>query len=285
MRQRRKQEWFDDKAFWKECYLFLFPQERFDGTPEAIEKVLLLTKPTGKAALDLCCGPGRCAVALARRKFTVTGVDKTSFLLLRARDRARAAKVRIEWVQMDMRDFIRPDSYDLALSMFTSFGYFDNKTEDSVVLKNIFASLRPGGVFLIEVMGKECLARILQPAITNILPDGTMLILRHEIFDDWTRIRNEWIILRKGRARSFKFHLTIYSGQEMRDRLEAAGFTRIKLYGNLNGDPYGPKAQRLIAVARKGGPAKAPRGGAKHPRAGARYPGAGAPQSYVLALR
>ncbi len=29
------------------------------------------------------------------------------------------------------------------------------------------------------------------------------------------------------------------------------GFTDVRLYGNLDGDNYGPDAHRLIAVARK----------------------------------
>ena len=247
----RKKEWFDDDSFWQELYPFMFPEQRFASTPEQIEKVLALTKPGGKAALDLCCGPGRCSIALAQAGFTVTGVDRTRFLLNKARGKARTAKTKVEWIQMDMRDFAREDAFDLVLSMFTSFGYFEDKNEDSLVLRNIFTSLKPGGVFLIDVMGKERLAKVLQPTTSDILPNGTKLIQRHEVFDEWTRIRNEWILIRKGRAKSFKFHHTIYSGQELRDRMTQVGFTDVRLYGDLDGDEYGPNAHRLIAVARK----------------------------------
>lgn len=70
---------------------------------------------------------------------------------------------------MDMRDFVRADAFDLVLSMFTSFGYFDDKNEDLQVLRHISNSLRSGGVCLIEVMGKECLARIYQPTTSVLL--------------------------------------------------------------------------------------------------------------------
>lgn len=253
MTTKRKREWFSDDSFWRELYPFMFPEQRFVATAEQVEKALALTEPAGKAALDLCCGPGRCSIALAQSGFKVTGVDRTTFLLDKARSKARAAKVKIEWVQADMRDFIRADAFDLVLSMFTSFGYFDEKKEDLQVLRNIFASLKPDGICLIDVMGKECLAKVLQPTTSEVLPDGTKLVQRHEIFDDWTRIRNEWILIRKGRARSFKFHHTVYSGQELRDRLQQVGFADIRLYGNLDGDEYGPNAHRLIAVARKVG--------------------------------
>ena len=251
MSTKRRKEWFDDDMFWEDLYPFMFPEQRFAATPEQVEKALVLTKPSGKVALDLCCGPGRCSIALAQIGFRITGVDRTKYLLDKARANARAAKVKIEWVQTDMRDFARTDAFDLVLSMFTSFGYFDNKNEDIQVLRNIFTSLKPGGVCLIDVMGKERLAKSLQLTTSEMLPDGTKLIQRHEIFDDWTRIRNEWILIRKGRAKIFTFHHTIYSGQELRDRMEHVGFTEVRLFGNLDGDEYGPNAQRLIAVARK----------------------------------
>lgn len=248
---QRKKEWFDDDTFWQDLYPFMFPETRFADAVEQVDKALDLAKPEGKAALDLCCGPGRCSLVLAQRGFTVTGIDRTEYLLDKARARAEAAEVKIEWVQMDMRDFVRREAFDLVLNMFTSFGYFDDKSEDITVLESILSSLRSGGVCLIDVMGKERLAKILQHMTSDVLPDGTKLVQTHEIFDDWTRIRNEWILIRKGRARSFTFHHTIYSGQELRDRMEQVGFVDVKLYGNLDGDDYGPDARRLIALGRK----------------------------------
>lgn len=253
---RRKKEWFDDDALWRDLYPFMFPDERFAHADHEVEKVLGLAKPAGKSVLDLCCGPGRCSIALAQRGFGVTGVDRTKYLLDKARAKGRAAKAKIEWVEMDMRDFVRPDAFGLVLSMFTSFGYFDRKEEDTAVLENMLASLRPGGSFLIDVVGKEPLARVLQPTVSRTLPDGTTLVQRNEVIDNWTRIRCEWILIRKGRAKSHTIQHTVYSGQELKDRMERAGFVDIELYGNLNGDKYGPDAQRLIAVGRKAGAKK-----------------------------
>jgi SAM-dependent methyltransferase len=249
----RKREWFDDESFWRDLSAFLFPETRCAAAELEVDQVLALTMPRGKMALDLCCGPGRCAIALAKRRFSVTGVDRTRYLLKKAEARAKAARVKIEWIRRDMRDFVRPDSFDLVLSMFTSFGYFDDKQDDLRVLSNILACLRPGGSFLIDVVGKEHLANILTPTTSEELADGSRLIQCHEIFDDWTRIRNKWILVRHGRAKSFEFHHTIYSGQELRDRMERVGFIDVNLFGSLSGDEYGPKAQRLIAVGYKPG--------------------------------
>jgi ubiquinone/menaquinone biosynthesis C-methylase UbiE len=127
----------------------LFPEKRIADADEQITKALALTNPAGKSVLDLCCGPGRCSIAFAKRGFRVTGIDRTTHLLNKARAKARAALVKIEWVQKDLRDFVRPSSFALVLSMFTSFGYFDDRQDDMTVLENMFTSPQPGGACLI----------------------------------------------------------------------------------------------------------------------------------------
>jgi SAM-dependent methyltransferase len=181
----------------------------------------------------------------------VTGVDRSTFLLDKARQRARDAGVEIEWVQSDMRDFVRPAVFGLALNLFTSFGYFDDKNDDARVLRNIHDSLQPGGSLVMEITSKEWLAEGFHPTTSEELEDGTLLVERHEIFDDWTRIRNEWILIRGERARRFHFHHTLYSGQELKDRLLAAGFSAVNLFGDIDGSAYGLHTKRLIALATK----------------------------------
>jgi SAM-dependent methyltransferase len=180
----------------------------------------------------------------------VTGVDRTRFLLDRARERVRLAGVSVELVEADVRSFQRPAAYDLALSMFTSFGYFESRDDDLRVLRNVRASLKAHGVFVIDVMGKEWLARHFQPTRSRSLPDGSVLIDRNTVVDDWTRVESQAILLREGQPRAFRTRLSVYSGLELRDRLLHAGFAAVWLYGDLDGSPYDLAARRLVAVAR-----------------------------------
>ena len=244
-------QWFEDESLWVETYPYMFSPTRFAAAEEEVDPLLRLIGIRPQTILDLCCGPGRFAVPLARRGFCVTGVDRTTFFLDKAKERAAAEDVEVTWVQEDMRTYVQPSAFDLAISMFTSFGYFDDKAEDLTVLRNIFDSLRPGGMLVMDVMGKERLAQIFQPTSSSKLPDGAVMIQRREIFDDWTRFRNEWTLIRGDTVRIYTFHHTIYSGQELKDRLTAVGFGDIRLFGSIDGDPYGREADRLIAVARK----------------------------------
>jgi len=244
-------DWFENEMFWQELYPYLFSQRVFRLAEEQVDKVVRLAGFQGGSILDLCCGPGRFSVLLAQKGFSVTGVDLSPFLLQKARERAASAGAEVEWVRSDMRDFVRDKAFDLALSLFTSLGYFQDKKDDLKVLGNMFHSLRPGGICLVDVNGKERVARSLQPTIGEVMEDGSLMIQRPVVLDDWTRLRNEWTIVQGEKAKTFRFDLFIYSGQELKEMIEEAGFAAVKLYGSFDGEPYGAEAQRLIATARR----------------------------------
>jgi SAM-dependent methyltransferase len=243
-------EWFADETFWTDVYAFEFPDPVLDAGAAQVDKALDLSGVRGGAALDLGCGPGRHAVPLARRGFQVTAVDLSPFHLAKAQARAEAAGVTVELVRADMRTFARADAFDLAVSLFTSFGYFDDPRDDLRVLENVRRSLRPGGVLVMDVVSRERLARVVHPARSERAADGALLIQRHETVGDGERVHNEWTVVRDGRARAFDFVLRVYSGPELEALLRAAGFTTVRLHGALDGRPYDREAERLVAVAR-----------------------------------
>ena len=59
------------------------------------------------------------------------------------------------------------------------------------------------------------------------------------------------MLIQGDKATTFDFQLTLYSGYELTERLEQAGFGTVRLCGDVQGNAYGPEASRLIAVAWK----------------------------------
>jgi len=196
-------ELFENDDFWRDFYPFMFSDERFAATPDEVSRILALTKCSGGRVLDLCCGPGRHSVELSWRGFKVTGVDRSPFLLERAREHAAKSGASVEWVESDMRNFVRPASFDLACSLFTSFGYFEDEQDDLRVLHNIHQSLKDNAVLIMEMLGKERLAHVWKDTMCNELADGSLIFQRPQIRDDWTRIRSERTLVTDGSSRSF----------------------------------------------------------------------------------
>jgi SAM-dependent methyltransferase len=257
--ERTGSEWFEAESFWTRMFPFMFPETSFVSAAENVAKIAALTGVSGGGVLDLACGPGRYAIPLALAGSIVTGVDRTRFLLDKARERAAQFSANVEWVEQDMREFVRPAAFDLALNVFTSFGYFDDAAENRRVLENVYASLKPGGTFVFDHLGKEILAARYQPTRSEASPDGTVLVHRVSVIDDWSRIDAEWILLEGSRSSTFRIRHWIYSGREIRELLASVGFTDISLYGTFEGTPYDSQAQRLIATARKPRVRKQPR--------------------------
>jgi len=244
-------EWFENEDFWRDFYQYMFSEERFAAAKDEASRVIELTQLSGGRLLDLCCGPGRHSVEFAQRGFAVTGVDRSAFLLERARQHAQASGASVEWINEDMRRFVRQETFDLVCNLFTSFGYFENEQDDLTVLTNIHRSLRDNGVLIMETLGKERLARVWQSAMCFDLPDGSVMVQRPQVRNDWSRVRTEWILVKDGQSKTAVFEHWIYSGRELKERLLSCGFRQVQLFGSTQGTPYDMDAQRLVAIARK----------------------------------
>jgi D-alanine-D-alanine ligase len=113
---------------------------------------LLPLAPDAKV-LDVCCGQGRHSLELAQRGFAhVVGIDRSSFLLRQGRLRAEAAGLKVQFHEGDARAIPLPDqSFDAALVLGNSFGYFEHASHDEAMLCDIRRLLHPGGKLLLDV--------------------------------------------------------------------------------------------------------------------------------------
>ena len=246
--------WHEDESFWHHLAPIIFSEKRWTSAAQEVDHILALTgiaPAPGSAVLDLPCGPGRHCLEFARRGFAVTGVDITQAYLDEARRRADAEGLPLELLCADMRRFSRLNHFDLAVNLFTSFGYFTDPRDDEQVARNILASLRPGGTLVMDLMGREVVARIFRPREWVELGDGGLLLEHREILHDWTWNRMRWIYIRDGVRHDHTLEVRLYSADQLKALLAGAGFEQVRVFGNYEGAPYDHEAQRLVVTARK----------------------------------
>jgi SAM-dependent methyltransferase len=243
--------WHQQIDFWERFAPFLFTEKHWESAVRDVNHLVdLLGVQDGDAILDLCCGPGRHSLEFARHGFKVTGVDVTSSYLREARSRAEKENISIEFIQEDARKFCQPETFQSALLMYTSFGYFEDQRENQQVLVNVRKSLKVGGKLVIDVMGKEVLARIFQEKGWEER-DGIFFLQERVISKDWSWIENRWILLDGLDRVEIEVSHWLYSATELSSILAEAGFDNVQCYGDLAGSPYDHKARRLICVAQK----------------------------------
>ena len=245
--------WHETDEFWHLLEPVIFSETiRNNAAAEVAQIIGLLGLAPGSRVLDMPCGPGRHSVEFLRRGMAVTGVDRTVRYLDEARRSAEAAGCSAEWVRADMREFRREKSFDAAINLYTSIGYFDDPFDDLRILRNFHASLRPGGSLLIDIMGREVIARIFREREWRELPDGSVFLEERRAVRDWTRIANRWLLVRPDGTRFESRHeLRVFSGQELAQLLAEAGFSTVRIMGSYAGVPYDHHAPRLVALATK----------------------------------
>ncbi|MBN1269338.1 MAG: methyltransferase domain-containing protein [Kiritimatiellae bacterium] len=123
-----------------------------------------LSLQPGSSILDVGCGTGRHAVELARRGYTVTGLDLSSQMLTRAADAARAAGVKVEWVRSNATRFSLPGKYDAAICLcegaFGLLGESDDPLGQPLsILCNISRSLKPQAKAVLTVLNAAFMLR------------------------------------------------------------------------------------------------------------------------------
>src|SRR5207248_6233409 len=135
---------------------------------------------------DVGCGPGRHSLSLARRGFSVVGIDHSAEFVRLARDAAAASELDATFEELDVRTLDRPGAFDATLCLCQGgFGLLGGHDETDV-FGRIAATVRPGGALAVSAFSAAFAVRHLEageksdPA-TGVLheiatvrgPDGT----------------------------------------------------------------------------------------------------------------
>jgi SAM-dependent methyltransferase len=242
-------DWYLDDDFWRHFGSLMFNEETFAQAAEEMDALIGQLGFSAGRILDLGCGPGRHALPLAFQGYPVTAVDTSPSLLAELGD--RCGDLDIEIVRADMREFRRPGAFDLALIMWTSFGYFEEESDHDRVLACVSDNLAEDGRLVLDLVGVEYLARNLEPVHLTEHEDDRMLIERPVLVDELRRLDNDWMLIDGDRVFRTRISHRVWSAGEIRALLERHGFDVESIQGGFHGEPYDLDAERLIVIARK----------------------------------
>lgn len=244
--------WFE-KWFSSKFYLELY-QHRNDEDARLMINLLQRTIPvsTNAKILDIACGAGRHSLELARRGFDVTGFDLSKFLINEAKKNLRNSKERnlkAKFLIRDMRSFDFKNSFDIAVNMFTSFGYFPDDKENFKVIENVSSSLKNNGYFVFDFINDKYLRKHLVPS-TIKKHDGSTLIQKRFIKGGFVFKKIQ--IKSSNETLEFEEVLKLYSYSELKKVFGSYGLKFEKAFGDYFGNKFNEtNSQRLIIFAKK----------------------------------
>lgn len=101
--------------------------------------------------LDIACGEGTFAVAMAKQGFRVTGIDQSAAMLKFAKEKAKHEGVRVSFHQQDMRNLTFEPQFDLVTCWYDSLNYVLDLKDVRATLDGVARALRPTGLFIFDV--------------------------------------------------------------------------------------------------------------------------------------
>jgi len=103
--------------------------------------------------LDVGCGTGRHAIELAKRGYRVTGIDLSENLLQKAREKANAASVEVEFERHDARNLPFNNQFDAAIMICEgAFPLMETDEMNFEILKSVARALKPNGKFIFTTL-------------------------------------------------------------------------------------------------------------------------------------
>lgn len=231
-------------------------RDEAEADGRANDLIRLLDLAADDRVLDVACGEGRYARALATRGIRVTGVDISRDLLAEAKERSPILPGSPQYVHRDMRRLPFQGQFDGAISMFTSFGYFDDDDQDLATFRGVARSLVPGGRFVLDFMNDAKVRSTLVPEETRRV-DSMNVTIRRWIDEDASsgpRVekRVEGVSAHTGLVEIEVYEsVRLYTPTEVDALLEKAGFETVgERLGDVDGAPFDALADRLVRVAR-----------------------------------
>ena len=216
----------------------------------------------GARVLDLTCGPGLYAVALAQRGAQVTGVDFGPASIAHARELAASAGVseRCQFVEADVRAY-EPEAaaFDAALFIYGQLAVFPREVARQLLGKAATA-LKPGGSLLVELLEQERVDKKNSTwwftDETGLWGDAPFISLGERFWYEDEKLSCErfyTLHLESGRLDEIILCDQTYSVEEMVQMMRDAGFATVEVYPAWDGLALYDAPEWNAYVARKAG--------------------------------
>ncbi|MFC1489835.1 class I SAM-dependent methyltransferase [Candidatus Latescibacterota bacterium] len=246
-KEKKQTPWYEE--YFGPDYIVIDEQKNNLKEVKFLLEVLRLKK--GSKLLDVGCGYGRHIAPLAKHGVDVTGCDLSPHMLTEAQKKLKKIGKTNKLVRCDMRSLPFGKKFDFACNMFNSFGYFESEDDNFRVLKSISDVLKPGGLFLLDLVNRDFLLRMFNKK--DWFEKKGTYTLEKKRFDPITnRSEIDVTVIDKTGKKDYHHSIRVYSFTEISMLLEAAGLEVQAVFGGFSGEKYDWNHDRMLILSQAG---------------------------------
>ena len=170
--------------------------------------------------IDIGCGTGRHSIELARRGYQMIGIDLSESQLKRAREKALAEGIKIDFQNHDARNLPFKGEFDLAIMLCEGgFPLMETDEMNFEILRNVAKALKNNGKFIFTTLNG------LFPLYHSVEKSKTFDLMT---FRDYTTYVFEDDL---GNKKELKCNERYYVPSEITWLLKMLGFKKIDIFG------------------------------------------------------
>ena len=202
--------------------------------------------PKGSMLIDIACGKGRHATYFNSLGLDVVGVDLSPNSIASATKNANST---LQFSVHDMREVYQKNNFDVVTNLFTSFGYFEDNTDEQKAINAMATNLKSGGFLVIDFMNVKKVIANLVPSEQKMI-DGITFDITRKV--EAGHIIKDIAITDRAEKQHFQEKVKAITLTEYSEFISNGGLKIIDIFGNYKLEDFDEKiADRLILICKK----------------------------------
>ncbi|MFQ5831600.1 MAG: class I SAM-dependent methyltransferase [Candidatus Thorarchaeota archaeon] len=208
--------------------------------------------------LDMACGSGRHSVEMAANGMEVVGFDISPVMIDFAKRLAKERGVAVDFRVAEMMTFrsVIEEQFDVVICLGNSLALLPNKETLESVVEDVYSSLSPQGIFIIQVLNfQEILLSGFRffPLKGGVTSSGEEVIFsrlyEHGKGPHSTLVASSFVRQGKEWVTSISTQPILHTNLEVvKSMLTKAGFGRTEFFSDYNRSPFKPESSRNLVV-------------------------------------
>lgn len=184
--------------------------------------------------IDVGCGTGRHSIELAKRGYSVTGIDLSESMLEKAREKAMQNGLKIDFFKHDARNLPFNKEFDVAIMMCEGgFPLMETDEMNYEILKNVSQALKDNAKFIFTTLnGLFPIFNSIEEFCATNTEDGNATYHKNTFdfmtFRDFniTKVEDD-----NGTEKELECNERYYIPSEITWLLKSLGFKKIEIFG------------------------------------------------------